>query len=133
MTIPVPTLSPQGFVTDISGKADALLSHFYESMYSQTFLYGKNISSLQYIIQQYGDDVNKLCTQLQNTLEKYLGRYYDLAIVTIGSNVNDPNDTTNQISLTIHCSLTENGTTYSIGDLLKISNSKVTSVTRVNN
>ena len=131
--IPVPVLSSAGWVSDPSGKADALLAHFFESMKSQTAIYGKNVASLQYVLQQYSGDANRFTSELQVVLETYLSRYYDLAIVTIASSANDLTNVRGSVEVTIHSDLTENGITYSMGNLLKITNSKITAVTRINN
>ena len=129
----VPSLSPAGWISDPAAKADALLSYFFTSMYSQTLIYANEVSSLQYLLQQYGSDVNQLTVQIEKTLNKYLGRYYDLASVTVTNDVNDLTNITSTANISIFCSITENGQTYSIGNLLKVSNSKVNSISSINN
>ena len=129
---PVPVLSSAGWITDTSGKIDALLAHFFESMKSQTLVYGPNVSSLQFLLQQYGNNPNELTQNLERTLETYLGRYYDLAMVSV-TNDATINNTNSVYGLKLYCSITENGQTYSVGNLLKVSNSKLTAVTKIIN
>jgi len=129
---PVPVLSSAGWITDPSGKIDALLAHFYESMKSQTLLYGNNVSSLQYLLQQFGNSPNDLAQNLERTLEKYLGRYYDLATASVNADITST-DNGSGYGLNVYCSITENGKAYSVGNLLKISNAKLASVIKINN
>jgi len=133
MVTACPTLSPSGWVTDVSGKADSLLAYFFESMKSQTLLYGNNVSSIQYLLQQYGYNLDVLCENIQKTLEQYLNRYYSVATATVSNNASDPTNFGTTAEITIYVSLTDGGITYSIGDLLKISNGKVTAIERINN
>ena len=130
--IPVPVLSPSGWVTDLSNKADALMAHFFESNKSQTQIYGKNITSLQWLVEQYGHDVTQLSLQLRSALENYLSRYYISSVV----NINNDNTATNlsgSVTISIHAIVNENGTQYSIGYLLGISNLKITKIMKINN
>lgn len=131
MTITAPTLSPQGWIIDPSGKIDSLLSWFYETMGSQSYLYKGSVSSLQLLLQKYGSDAGNFTIELQRSLELYLSRYYDLAVVTTTNTALTDSET--DIEITIHCLVTENGITHSVGDLLKITNSKVTAVSRLIN
>ena len=68
MTITAPTLSPQGWIIDPSGKIDSLLSWFYETMGSQSYLYKGSVSSLQLLLQKYGSDVGNFTIELQRSL-----------------------------------------------------------------
>jgi hypothetical protein len=130
--IPVPTLSAGGFITAPSDKADMLLSHFFESEKSQTALYGDGVSSLQWILEQYGHDISTVTNQIRSVLEGYLSKYYTSAIVTVSSNESTVIPSTS-ITLTIHASVVEEGVTYSIGKLIETSNSKITKITKINN
>ena len=131
--IVAPSLSPQGWVSDSASKADILLSWFYESMHSQSYVYGNNVSSIQYILQQYSGDVVLFTQKLQDALELYLSRYYDLAIVSVSNNLDVVDLTNGAADISIYCNVTEGGITYSIGNLLKITNSKITSVSKLVN
>jgi len=132
VNIPVPSLSPQGWITDPSSKADSLLSYFYETMHSQSYLYNGEVSSMQYLLQKHNGNINSFTEDLQNTLETYLSRYYDLAIVTT-SNDDRYDDNNSSVEVTIHCLVTEGGVTHSIGNLLRITNAKVTAVSKLVN
>ena len=128
--IPVPSLSAAGWVTDASGKADALLSHFFEAYKSQSYLYKDNVTSLQWLIEHYGHDSTELNIKITSALENYLGRYYDSVVVSV--EISDIAETSNTM-ITLHCSVIDNGTTYSIGKLLEVSDSSIVKIVTSNN
>lgn len=128
-----PTLSPQGWVTDVNNKADVLLSWFYESMHSQSYVYGNKVSSLQYLLQKYGNNITIFIQKLQDALELYLGRYYDVATATVTSDSTDITNLGTTSIVRIHCSVMEGGITYSMGGLLTVANSKITSISKLIN
>lgn len=130
--IPVPTLSPAGWVTSPAEKADTLLSHLFLSLKSQSFVYGNNVSSIQGVIEQYGHDITVVTQQMGLLAEAYLRRYYDVAIATVTNN-NNATNLTSSAEISIHVQVTENGITYSLGKLLQISNSKITKIITINN
>lgn len=130
-TIPVPCLSPAGWVRSPSEKADALIAHFYESDKAQTHLYGDQVSNLQYLIERYGHDIISLQQQLRAALEIYLGRYYQVVTVRV-SNDDTPAKTDGKIEMRVYADVTEDGHQYSFGKLLQISNSKIERVSNLN-
>lgn len=130
--IPVPTLSTHGWVTSPPEKADFLISHFYESDKAQTYLYGSNITNLQWLIERYGHEIPSLCQQIRLALETYLGRYYQAATVEVLNDASAENKTS-KVMLRLYCSVVEEGVTYSIGKLLTISDSKFEKITDLNN
>lgn len=129
MAIPVPTLTTAGWVTAPADKADALMSHFFEAEKSQTFLYGSNVSSLQSLVEQYGNNPTNMTQELRSALEDYLGRYYTGAIV----NINIYDDGTPRYELRVYVQVTEDGKQYSFGKLLQVNNSKIQKVVSLNN
>ena len=131
MTIAVPTLSVAGWVTDASSKADALFSHFYCSDKAQTFLYGNNVSNLQWLIEEYGGDLVAVTTNLRVTLLTYLSRYYESVNVEV-TNDDNPLIPKSSIGLTVYCKVVDNGIEYSFGKLLQITNSKIANVINLN-
>lgn len=129
---PVPTLNVAGWVNSPNEKVDSLLAHFFESLKSQTAIYGDNVTSLQYLVEHYGNKPSELSTRMQAALEAYLGRYFQSAVVDITHDDNAAN-ITSSVALTISASVMENGARYSIGKLLEISNSKISKITALNN
>lgn len=129
MTIVVPTLSGSGWLRSREEKADALLAHFYESDKLQSNIYGDNVSSLQWIIEEHGKDIVKVIELLEDTLNIYLGRYYDAVNTTVSETVNS----NNEVTLRIYCRVSDGGKEYSFGNLLSIKNSKMIKVMNLNN
>ena len=136
VVIAVPTLSSAGWVRSPAEKADFLLSHFYESDKFQTYLYGKNVANLQWLIEQHGHNITKLCSEIRLTLEQYLGRYYEAVSIEVVSNdqTGTAGDTeSNSVQLRVFCQVTENGKDSSFGRLMMQTNSKFQSVVKLNN
>lgn len=133
MTIAVPTLSASGWITGTQEKADFLLSHFYESDKFQSYLYGGNVSNLQYVIEQYGHDVTLLTQHLRSTLQVYLQRYYDSVNIDLTSVESQDSSQAGKIQLRLYCSVTENGKEYSFGRLIEAIDSKLERITKINN
>lgn len=133
MTIAVPTLSASGWVRAPAEKADFLLSHFYESDKFQTYIYGTNVTNLQWLIQEYGHDLVRLCSEISRSVEAYLGRYYDQATaqcIALDAREGEPEGSS---TLKLFCQVFENGKEYSIGRLIVATNSKFEKIMKLNN
>lgn len=132
MSIKIPTLSSSGWVSEVSEKADKAISYFFVSDHSQTALYPGNVSSLAYIVQQYGNDALALLSEMQRRVQTYMGRQFDEANVSVTlAAVTEPDN--GQINLKLLISVKENGKEYSIGRLIKTLNSKVQEIINLNN
>ena len=129
---PLPSLSSLGWITDSGNKADMLLAHFFESEKSQTFLYGSNVSSLQFIIQQFAGSIDNMLANIKSTLETYLGRYYDLVSATVSSDA-ATTDQSGSVTITIRCRVSECGNTFDVAKSISVVNSKITKIININN
>ena len=126
--------STTGWTSSLNEKADAILSHFFEADAFQSNLYMGNISSLQYLIQQYNNDIVQLIGNARRALEQYLGRYYPQGvIVNMSSNGTDPSFTGGELDLTISATVTEGDVQYSFGYLVSAENSIINKIARINN
>lgn len=126
--------STTGWTSSLNEKADGILSHFFEADAFQSNLYMGNISSLQYLIQQYNNDIVQLIGNARRALEQYLGRYYPQGvIVTMSSNGTDPSFTGGELDLTISATVTEGDVQYSFGYLVSAENSIINKIARINN
>jgi hypothetical protein len=134
MVIPVPTLSAAGWVTSPAEKADMLFSHFYESDKFQTYLYGKNITNLQWLVEQYGHDITILTQQMRASLEVYLTRYYPEGVaINVTSSDDETLSAAGKIELRLYCTVNEGGRVYSFGRLIQATNSKIDQIVKLNN
>ena len=132
MSKKIPTLSSSGWVSEVSEKADKAISYFFVSDHSQTALYPGNVSSLAYIVQQYGNDALALLSEMQRRVQTYMSHQFDEANVSVTlAAVTEPDN--GQINLKLLISVKENGKEYSIGRLLKTLNSKVQEIINLNN
>jgi hypothetical protein len=129
MAIPVPSLSSAGWVTAPADKADLIMAHFFEAEKSQTFLYGDNVTSLQWLVEQFGNNPTSMTQELRDALNVYLNRYYTGVIV----NINVVDDGTPRYELRVFIQVTEDGKQYSFGKLLQVTNSKISKIISLNN
>jgi len=129
MIIPVPTLSSAGWVTAFADKADKIMAHFFEAEKSQTFIYGSNVSSLQWLVQEYGNRPVAMTQELREALERYLKRYYTGVIVDVA--IRD--DGTPRYELRVSIQVTEEGRNYSFGKELQMNNGALAKIIDLNN
>jgi hypothetical protein len=133
MTIPVPTLSTQGWVTDQAGKLDFLLSHFFLADFNQTFLYVGQVVSLPEIIQKSGGDAAAVIPELQRKLKAYLLKYYSNVELEVSSKTDLNTDPTSKIELMLILTLGDNGVFSSYNRLLQSKDSRLNQIIKLNN
>jgi hypothetical protein len=128
---PLPSLSAQGMITEIVKKTDRAIAHFFASDANQDQLFVGNIANFSMLLQQAGNDIPRLKDQLRSTLETYLGRYYDLVIVSVDDDT-DVNPS-NRITLKFSAIVTQGGERYDVAHLLSLINGKFEKITKLNN
>lgn len=75
--VKMPFLDGSGWEDSTIKVAERLMSHYLASDYSQSYFFYKDVSSMAYLLQQYADDITTLCRQMESSLGKYYGRYFD--------------------------------------------------------
>lgn len=133
MTYKVPTLSRAGWSTSVSERIDFLLSDFFTAQVSQTYLFAGSVSSLSYLIQYYQGDVPALVTALRDTLQRYLGSYFDSVVVDVSSDMFSEDTTGSTVTLKLFCQVMDNDRLYSVGHELQTSGSKLMKIVKYNN
>lgn len=128
MEIAVPTLSGDGFATDIRKQADALMAYYLASDYSQSNVFLGNIMSLAYQVQEHGHDTFALKQEIERSSEEYLGRHFDTARVTV--DIEDIDDRA-QYNIIYNAVVTKAGLSYSLGKLIEIQNNKVVKIINI--
>lgn len=83
MTIPYPCLDT-GYLYDPGKKLDRIMSDFYESEWSQSYLFAGSISSFPYILQNYQDDPQTVANKTRDSLTRLVGKYFDSCEVQTG-------------------------------------------------
>lgn len=130
----VPNLSIRGFVSDIVGRVDLLLSYFLVANYSQTELYYSKITSLPYLVKQYGNDPRQLTSEVQSALTTYFTRYFEGILVDCNYIFIDANAATGPYRITIQITaLDDLGVRVNIASELTVIDGKFQEIARRNN
>lgn len=128
----LPSLSESSWITSSNQIADLLFAHFFESDYSQDSIYEGKVSSLAYIVAVNYKDPDKLCSDLQITLQSYYGRYFNNVNceVTYQRSAND----SSIILTTLYMDFTDKeGIVYNLSKVITTSGNKIVSVLNSNN
>jgi|ERR1035437_179431 hypothetical protein len=130
--IMLPSLSEDGWVKSTQQLADYMLTHFFLSEKSQTFLYGSSVSSLQFIIQDNAGNMLNTVTAVQTALTTYFGRYFTNVVADCNSNDINVNGTS--VNLNIFVSFTDSdGISYSLGKIVTVADAKIKTFATINN
>lgn len=120
MSQPVPSLSTFGFIQNPAEKVDLLLTHFVYADKSQSPLFGKNVASLPYILQQNSNNIAAACADMQRDLSAYIGRYFNEGVsVDATYTEEDPDKSNTQIRIKLFITVVESGATYQVTKLLR--------------
>jgi len=128
----MPSLSEDGWVDSSIKIADYLLSHFFLSDYSQTYLYTGKISSLPWIIQHTQKNILDTVTLTQSTLNDYFKRYFDNVEVEVTEVPNAQDISYAQISIYLSF-VDKNGIVQTLSKLIGIKDSKIHKIININN
>lgn len=132
--IPLPKFGTTGWTTSSNEKADGIMANFFETDAYQSNLYSGNLSSLQDLVQRFNGNPIDLVTNVRQTLEKYLARYYpEGVVVNVTSPATSPTWQGSVYEITISATVTEAGVQQSIGFLVSAENSIITKIARLNN
>lgn len=133
MTTPVPTLSTQGWVTDLSSKIDFLLAHFVSTDQEQSNIYKANVSNLQSIIEQHQGDPLSTADKIARTIQSYLGRYYENVVAEARFSLVNEAESLTTVKITLSLNFTEDGVQYTANRLLTYYNGKFKEISEANN
>lgn len=133
MVIPVPTLSTQGWVTDLSNKIDILLAHYVSSDAAQSNTFKGRIANLQVLVQTYAGDPLTTADAIARDVQQYLGRYYENVRAEARFSLDDEKASQTTVKITLALNFTEAGVTYTANRLLTYFNGKFQSIVEVNN
>ena len=131
--IPVPSLSPAGWLKTPAEQADTLLAHAFTANKSQSSLYPNAVTSVQWLIERHGRDIPTLMEKMRQDLSDYFGRYFPegVDIDVQGDPSSDaPND---KIVLRLIINFTDNGKQYNLPNTVDIVNGKFAKLARLNN
>ena len=125
-------LSEDGWCIDSLKVADMLLSYFFVSEHSQSYLYYGLISSLPYIIQNNNGNMDSTIMDTQNTLYNLFNRFFTSVTVVVNSVPNVAEPSMGQIAIFMEFTDTD-GVVFNLNKLLQMQNLKITKIISVNN
>lgn len=129
--IAIPSLSAKGWVDALGEKADLLLAHYFASDAYQSELYPNAVANAQVLFARYNNNLPGLKTAMRQSLEDYLGNYYQSATVDIA----DDRETNNssRINLILYIEIVEERSKYIFSNLVSSVNGKFEKIARLNN
>lgn len=127
-----PSLSEDGWVNNSVKIADKLLSDFFISDFSQTYLYSGAVSSFPWIIQNKQGNIAETAALVQKTLNVYFSRYFNNVVVESQDQTSADSPSKGQITLYVKFTDDE-GIEYVIGKLLEIADMQVSKIINLNN
>lgn len=121
MATVIPVLGGENWLADPELIMNKLFVHMFLTDYSQSNIYQGSVTSLQYILAEYGDDVPKLTNAVTNAITKYYGNYFDGADVTFKL-VDGDTGTSGKMSFNLQITAVMNGKTYDLNRTLQVDN-----------
>lgn len=83
IVVPVPTLSPQGYVVSTGDKLDRLLSYYFTTDTNQSNIFKGSTISFQETVANYQGQPTILCDKMKTELTDYLERYFTVVTVDV--------------------------------------------------
>lgn len=127
-----PSLSEDGWVNNSVKIADKLLSDFFISDFSQTYLYSGAVSSFPWIIQNKQGNITETAVLVQSTLNVYFSRYFNNVVVESQDQTSADSPSKGQITLYVKFT-DDDGIEYVVGKLLEITDMNITKIINLNN
>lgn len=128
---PVPSLSSDGWVTDIVAKSDYLLAHFFASEITQTHFFPNNVHSLTNLVQLYNDDPIELGSKVRDSLDRYLRAYFTGVEVRAFCQEEAEKPGTWAIHMYIVVR-NEDGDSYNMANIAQYEGSKIMKISKIN-
>lgn len=127
MEIAIPSLSAEGFITDIRKMGDMVMAHYFASDFSQSNAFYGQITSLAYHVQQYGHQPERLRDEIETRVTQYLERYFDGATVTV-TITDHEQGSPNRYNINFDAVVIKGDQRYSLGRLIEVQNGKVKNI-----
>jgi len=122
----LPTMSIFGITNDPGVITEKLFMYFITSEYSQSITFYGEISSLKYILNQYGTEPLELKNKIYEALVTLYKKYFPTVDVNVDI-VEDPVTKNKKLSINV-TTVTEDGVTSTIDEELKVSGSTITNI-----
>ena len=132
MTVVVPCLSPDGWVTDTATMADRLMAHFFASDYSQTHVFPDKVASIAAILQRNQNNMTRTQSDLRDSLRNYLEPHFSSVEVEV--QISDNGGTTTVCTAYFYIKVVGfDGVEFNFSSIGNIVDSKFQAVLDVNN
>ncbi len=123
----LPTLSTQGWINRPVSVYDTMLSDFFLSEYSQTFVFIDDVSSFPWILQQYRGDIDRIASETKARLSIYFARQFNDVEVTVTYQANE--NSINSYALMLFMEFTDStGEVFNLNRLIKHDDLKVNEI-----
>jgi len=115
----VPSLSEDGFISDLNLILKTLVKYFMVSESLQSNTYRGNIKSLKKLVMNYGTDPDNLQIQIKSELTEMLKDYFYSTSITCEAKFSDDSSVSSEIGLEI-IARDANGVDYEYGNVVEI-------------
>lgn len=127
-----PSLSESGWLNSTVQTVDALLSHFFCSDRSQSYIYPTSISSLPWILQDTQGDMSQTIAATRTTLSGYFSKYFNNVVVEVAEVLNEAEPSKGAISIYIKFTDAD-GKEHNVGKMLQITDTTISKIIELNN
>lgn len=127
----LPTLSSEGWVTDIARKVDRALAYAFLTDGLQSNIYRTEITSIQTLIQENVNDEVMLVSRVRDALDRYFNRIFDSAQVRVRVE-QFPNEMSSVLRLALAIEVTEDGEAHQVASMLQFIDGIFDRVVQVN-
>lgn len=132
MTTIVPSLSARGWASNISDKADLLMSYYFSTDYLQSVMWLGTVTSFQRTLEEHHHRPDKLREMLEMQLEDYLSRYFEAVEIQVKMTTPDHNKP-NELMIEFSVKVQQDGQTYSLGRVIQTIDSTIQKMFDINN
>jgi hypothetical protein len=129
MTVPVPTLSTDGWVVDTAKRVDILLANAWICEACQSDDYRGSITSIADVFAQVGSNLDSLPALAEEVLTRYLTRYFDS--ITVKVSLVEALDGGSLTTVAVSIGVYEKNDTYTFDYIFKNEGSKLVEYLKV--
>jgi hypothetical protein len=131
--IPLPTLSTFGWVKNPAEHVDFALTHMFYADKFQTSLYGNNITSIPWILEETSGSIDQATVSMRQAINNYLSRYYDSVKVNVSTVEENSETSSTKIRMSLEISIVQNGIEYQVSRLVSLINGRFKEFINLNN
>ena len=129
----IPTLTASGWVNSIAESVDYLLSYYFTTYKSQSYIHKDSLVSLQYTIEKYSQDKYGLLDKIKKDLEYMLSKYFVITNIEAKIKTDGEFNSSERYEIYISINIYRDGIHHSVGYLTTLVDSKLLKFIRLNN